>query len=82
MVKQIVSIASGLEARPAALFVQTAGKFASNIRIRVNEKEANAKSIMGVISLGALVGHELEIIVDGNDEEQALLELQQFLGCA
>lgn len=73
-----INVTSSLEARTAALFVQTAGKFVSNIRIKVDNKEANAKSIMGIISLGILEGNTITISADGADEEKAITEINNF----
>ena len=71
----------GLHARPAALFVQTAKKFKSNIMI---EKEGgdkvNAKSILGVLSLGAEKGAHITIEIEGEDEEAAMQALTQLIG--
>ncbi len=62
----------GLHARPASLFVQTAKKFKSNIRVRKNGNEVDAKSILGVLSLGAECGHIITIIAEGPDAEEAI----------
>ncbi len=75
----IVNISSGLEARPAALFVQVASKFNSHIYVVINEKKVNAKSIMGMMSLGVIEGEKIIIGADGEDEEQAMAELIKFL---
>lgn len=77
MVEKTIEITnpSGLHARPAALFVQTAGKFTSNIWIKVDNKKVNAKSIMGLISLAVSKGTEITIVADGEDEELALSEI-------
>ena len=66
---------SGLHARPASVFVQTAKKFRSRISIRKGEKEADAKSILSVLALGAECGDEIKIIVEGDDAEDALKAL-------
>lgn len=79
MVEQAVSIISSLEARPAALFVQTASKYSSSIKVKIDDKVVNAKSIMGVISLGILDGHVVTIIAEGEDETQAVAELEKYL---
>jgi phosphotransferase system HPr (HPr) family protein len=65
----------GLHARPAALFVQTAQKFASKITVSYNEKTVNAKSILGLLSLGALTGAEISIQAEGEDSSTALAAL-------
>lgn len=81
MVKESLKLElkNGLEARPAALFVQIASKFESHISVIVNEKQVNAKSIMGMMSLGAIKGQEIEIVAEGQDEKEAADSLVQFL---
>jgi len=59
---------AGIHARPAALLVQTIKNFKSNIYIEKNSDKINAKSIMGIITLGAAYGTILKIIADGEDE--------------
>ncbi|NLK21269.1 MAG: HPr family phosphocarrier protein [Epulopiscium sp.] len=75
----VVKIETGLEARPAALFVQIASQYKSNIYVLMEDKQVNAKSIMGMMSLGALEGQELAIRAEGNDEEEAINKLMEFL---
>ena len=77
MVEKTIEITNptGLHARPAALFVQTAGKFTSNIWIKTGQKKVNAKSIMGLISLAVSNGTEITIIADGEDEDLAVKEI-------
>ena len=68
----------GLHARPAALLVQEAGRFQARIQVRHGEMTANAKSIVGVLKLGANMGAILTIHADGEDAceaVKALLEL-------
>lgn len=79
--KQIIKLElkNGLEARPAALFVQIASKYESHISVSVNEKQVNAKSIMGMMSLGTIKGEQIEILADGEDEEEAVTALINFL---
>ena len=79
MVERNVQVISSLEARPAALFVQTASQFACSIYLRMNNKTINAKSIMGVISLGDLKSQNVTIIADGQDEGQAADTLEKLL---
>ena len=62
----------GLHARPAALFVQTAQKHQSKITVTVDEKTANAKSLLGLLSLGVTQGTTIQINAEGTDEESAL----------
>jgi phosphotransferase system HPr (HPr) family protein len=78
--KITVTQPEGLHARPAAQLVQLANRFQSTVKIRHNGREANAKSIMAVMSLGASAGAEVELDVQGSDAEQASAELTAFLG--
>jgi phosphocarrier protein len=68
-----------LHARPASKFVQKAGTFKSDVTIVYGEKEVNAKSIMGVLSLGVSQGNEILIRCEGEDAETAVEELVNFL---
>ncbi|HCX65561.1 MAG TPA: phosphocarrier protein HPr [Eubacteriaceae bacterium] len=63
---------TGLHARPASKFVETANKFSSEIMIKKENTTVNAKSIMGVMVLGANKGTEIIIEADGTDEEEAM----------
>ncbi|EDS71464.1 HPr family phosphocarrier protein [Anaerofustis stercorihominis] len=63
---------TGLHARPASQFVQTAAKFASEILLVKNGNEINAKSIMGVMAGGLSQGTEIEIRANGADEQEAV----------
>lgn len=79
MTEQKIKVATDLEARDAALFVQTASKFTSNIKVKVDTKIVNAKSIMGMISLGVLEGQDVVIMADGDDEMNVIGELKKVL---
>lgn len=70
---------SGLHARPAALFVQIANKFDSDIVVTKGKQKVNGKSIMGILMLGAGRGQTVIIAADGDDSEQAVEELSQLL---
>lgn len=70
---------TGLHARPAAMFVQSSGKFASEIWIEKEGKKVNAKSIMGVMSLGVSQGTEIKIIAEGEDEREAVEKLSELI---
>ena len=70
---------TGLHARPASLFVQKAAKYKSTIKVKKDGKEANAKSIISVLSLGASFGSEITIIADGPDAEEAVAGLVELL---
>jgi phosphotransferase system HPr (HPr) family protein len=67
---------TGLHARPAKYLVSLAMKFKSNIRIQCGEKTVNAKSIVSVLTLGAVKGSHLDIQVDGEDEKFALAAIE------
>ncbi|MBU2702397.1 phosphocarrier protein [Sporomusaceae bacterium BoRhaA] len=69
---------SGLHARPAALFVQTAAKFKSDIQIGKDGKFVSGKSILGVISLGVRSGEEIMVKIAGADEQEAAKALQEI----
>lgn len=65
----------GLHARPATFFIQKANEFKSSIWVEKDERRVNAKSLLGVLSLGIMGGTEINIIAGGPDEEQAVNEL-------
>ena len=69
----------GLQSRPAALLVQVAGKFASNIWIEQENKRINAKSIMGVLSLKLRKGDSFMIVAIGADEEAAVAAIARLI---
>ena len=62
----------GLHARPATFFIQKANEFKSSIWVEKEERHVNAKSLLGVLSLGIIGGTTIRIIADGVDEEQAV----------
>ncbi len=62
----------GLHARPATFFIQKANEFKSSIWIENEERRVNAKSLLGVLSLGIVVGTTIRIIADGSDEKAAV----------
>lgn len=78
--KVVVRLKTGLQARPAALFVQAANRFKSEVYIEKDGKSVNAKSIMGVMSLAVASGTEIGIRAEGNDESQAVESLSGFVG--
>jgi phosphocarrier protein len=69
----------GLHARPATFFIQKANEFKSSIWIEMNERRVNAKSLLGVLSLGIVKGTKFNIIADGNDEEEAVSSLIELI---
>ena len=70
-VKTTVVNETGLHARPCGMLVKEASKFKSNIEIEINSRKVNAKSIMGIMTLGASKGSEITLHIDGPDEETA-----------
>ena len=70
---------SGLHARPAAVFVQIANKYDSNVMVKKGKLEVNGKSIMGILMLAAGKCAQVTLKVDGEDAEKAMLELEQVL---
>lgn len=77
--KMTINISTGLEARPVAVFVQVASQFDSSIYVEVGTKKVNAKSIMGMMTLGLDVGEEVVVSADGTDEEKAIAEIEKYL---
>lgn len=69
----------GLHARPASIFVQAAAKYSSEIEVTHGEITANAKSILGVLTLGAHKDAEITINAEGEDAEEALKTLEQLV---
>ena len=65
----------GLHARPATFFVQKANEFTCSVWISKDERKVNAKSLLGILSLGIIKGTEIKIIADGVDEEAAVSSL-------
>ncbi len=62
----------GLHARPATFFIQKANEFKSSIWVEKQERRVNAKSLLGVLSLGIMGGTDIRIIADGSDEKEAI----------
>lgn len=77
--KMVIKIPTGLEARPVALLVQVASQYESNVYVECEDKKVNAKSIMGMMSLGLPAGEEINVIVDGVDEEVAIENIEKYL---
>jgi phosphocarrier protein len=69
----------GLHARPAALFVQIANKFNSDIVITKGKTKVNGKSIMGIMMLEAGAGSKVTMVANGDDAEKAVKELEELL---
>ena len=77
-----IEIQSGLEARPVAMFVQTASQYDSSIYVEHETKRVNAKSIMGMMTLGLAAGEDVVVSADGTDEEAAIEGIEKFLSNA
>ncbi len=69
----------GLHARPATFFIQKANEFKSSIWVEKEERRANAKSLLGVLSLGITGGTEIKILADGQDENEAVEALTKLV---
>lgn len=74
-----VKLKSGLQARQAALFVQQANRYKSEVYLQKDEKKVNAKSIMGIMSLAIARGTTITLIADGNDETEAIEKLASII---
>jgi phosphocarrier protein len=80
MTERLVTIKNraGIHARPAAMVVQLTKDFECNIYLEKDKDRINAKSIMGIITLGASYGTELKIVAEGDDEEAAAAALTRL----
>ena len=74
-----IRLENGLEARPVAMLVQVASQFDSTIYLEAGEKKVNAKSIMGMMSLGLDTGEKVTAVIEGNDEDAALEGIEKYL---
>ncbi|MDO4941264.1 MAG: HPr family phosphocarrier protein [Lachnospiraceae bacterium] len=74
-----INIPSGLEARPVALLVQVASQYESRIMVQTGDKQINAKSIMGMMSLGLAEGEDLTVTAEGADEVEAVDHIERYL---
>jgi len=75
----IVNFKEGLHARPATKFVQIAKDFEANIKVITNDKSADAKSILEILTLGVMQGMEIIIQAEGADEVTAVKQLSDFI---
>ena len=75
----VIALKGGLEARPIAELVQVASKYDSRIYIELGTKRVNAKSIMGMMSLELDNGDAMTVSADGDDEEAAIREIEEFV---
>lgn len=77
----IVSDVSRKHNNPIAELVQVACRFDSNIILESNNRKINAKSIMGIMAFNPTKGMSVDIVVEGSDEEEALMAMEKFLIC-
>ncbi|NLO09313.1 MAG: HPr family phosphocarrier protein [Clostridiales bacterium] len=75
----VINIPNGLEARPVALLVQVASQYECSIYVESEEKKVNAKSIMGMMSLGLASGEKVFVTAEGMDEEEAINNIEKYL---
>ncbi len=74
-----IQIADGLEARPTALLVQVASQYDSKIYVEIGSKRVNAKSIMGMMTLGLSAGESVVVSAEGKDEMDAIENIEKYL---
>ena len=77
--KSVVKCGSGLHNKQATYFIQKANEFRSSIWIEADDRKINAKSLLGVLSMGITSGTEISITAEGPDEEAAVKELSAML---
>ncbi|BBF44980.1 catabolite repression HPr-like protein Crh [Lachnospiraceae bacterium KM106-2] len=83
MTKKIkIKLPTGLEARPVAMLVQVASQYESSIYVESEDKKVNAKSIMGMMTLGLAAGDDINITINGSDEAAAMDGIEKYLTCA
>lgn len=77
--KTVVKCESGLHNKFATFFIQKANEFRSSIWIEADDRKINAKSLLGVLSMGIMAGTEITLLAEGPDEEAAVKELSAML---
>ena len=82
MKEAVVNNQVGLHARPATFFIQKANEFKSSIWVEKDERRVNAKSLLGVLSMGITDGTTISLIADGVDEAEALEALAKLVSTA
>ena len=75
----VITNTSGLHARPATFFVQNANSYKASIWIEKDDRKVNAKSLLGVLSMGIAKGMTVTLVADGQDEETAIKGLVQLI---
>ena len=78
-IKVTVTNSVGLHARPATFFIQKANSFKSSIYVEIDERRVNAKSLLGVLSMGIVSGTTITLIADGPDEDEAIEGLKTLV---
>ena len=81
MITRVVTVNNqvGLHARPATFFIQKANEFKASIWVEKEERRVNAKSLLGILSLGIVKGTKITLIADGADEELAVKALTELV---
>ena len=81
MLKKVITIEgqNSSEAKPVAMLVQVASQYESTIYLETGSKRVNAKSIMGMMTLGLIEGMDIMVEADGNDETAAVSEIEKYL---
>ena len=74
-----IQLQNGLEARPVAVLVQVASQYNSSIYVECDDRKVNAKSIMGMMTLGLTAGEEVVVSANGDDEQTAMDDIVKYL---
>ena len=77
-----IQLKNGLEARPVAVLVQVASQYNSSIYVECDDRKVNAKSIMGMMTLGLTAGEEVVVSANGDDEQTAMDAIVKYLSTA
>lgn len=77
----IITNKTGLHARPAAQFVQTAAKFACKVTVLGNNKQTDGKSILGIMGMGVTQDAKLILRAEGEDEKECIIALKELIEC-
>ena len=77
-----IKLETGLEARPVAVLVQVASQYNSSIYVECDDRKVNAKSIMGMMTLGLTAGEKVVVSANGDDEQTAMDDIVKYLSTA
>lgn len=77
-----IQLQNGLEARPVAVLVHVASQYNSSIYVECDDRKVNAKSIMGMMTLGLTAGEEVVVSANGDDEQTAMDDIVKYLSTA